>query len=44
MHTRSSARRNAKANVVPPHAMKALGGEEIYEYILLVLDLGTRWG
>jgi hypothetical protein len=31
---------NKKA--VTPHAMEALGGEEIQ--LLLILDLGTRWG
>jgi hypothetical protein len=31
-----------KAKAVPIHAMKALGGEEIQ--LLLILDLGTRWG
>jgi hypothetical protein len=30
------------AKAVPPHAMKALGGDEVY--LLLILDLGTRWG
>jgi hypothetical protein len=27
---------------VPLHAMEALGGEKVY--LLLILDLGTRWG
>jgi hypothetical protein len=27
---------------VPLHAMEALGGEEVY--LLLIHDLGTRWG
>jgi hypothetical protein len=27
---------------VPLHAMKALGEEEVY--LLLIHDLGTRWG
>jgi hypothetical protein len=27
---------------VPLHAMKALGGEEVW--LLLILTLGTRWG
>jgi hypothetical protein len=31
-----------KAKAVPLHAMKALGGEAIQ--LLLILDLGTRWG
>jgi hypothetical protein len=26
----------------PPHAAKALGGEEVQ--LLLIIDLGTRWG
>jgi hypothetical protein len=30
------------AEVIPPHAMKALGGEEIW--LLLILDLSTRCG
>jgi hypothetical protein len=32
----------SKAKVVPLHGTKALVGEE--EYLLLILDLGTRWG
>jgi hypothetical protein len=31
-----------KAKAVPLHAMNALGGVEVY--LLLILDLGTRWG
>jgi hypothetical protein len=31
----------AKAKVVAQHVMEALGGEEMY--LLLILDLGTRW-
>jgi hypothetical protein len=31
-----------KAKAVPLHTMKGLGGEEVY--LLLILDLGTRWG
>jgi hypothetical protein len=35
---------NDKAKAIPLHAMEALveGGEEVY--LLLVLDLGSRWG
>jgi hypothetical protein len=32
----------AMYKAVPLHAMEALGGEEVY--LLLILDLGTRWG
>jgi hypothetical protein len=31
-----------KSKAVPLHAMEALGGEEVY--LLLIHDLGTRWG
>jgi hypothetical protein len=31
-----------KAKAVPLHATKALGGKKVY--LLLFLDLGTRWG
>jgi hypothetical protein len=31
-----------KAEVVPLHAMKEPGGEEVQ--LLLILDLETRWG
>jgi hypothetical protein len=31
-----------KAKAVPLHATKALGGRGVW--LLLVLDLGTRWG
>jgi hypothetical protein len=30
------------SKAVPLHAMKALGGEEVY--LLLILDCGSRWG
>jgi hypothetical protein len=31
-----------KSKAVPLHAMEALGGEDVQ--LLLILDLGTRWG
>jgi hypothetical protein len=31
-----------KGKSVPLHAMEALGGDEVQ--LLLILDLGTRWG
>jgi hypothetical protein len=31
-----------KNKAVPLHAMEAHGGEEVY--LLLILNLGTRWG
>jgi hypothetical protein len=31
-----------KGKEIPLHAMEALGGEEVY--LLLILNLGTRWG
>jgi hypothetical protein len=31
-----------KAKAVQLHTMEALGGEEVQ--LLLILDLGTRWG
>jgi hypothetical protein len=44
MASRSSSNkvRGSKSKAVPLHAMEALGGEEIE--LLLILDLGTRWG
>jgi hypothetical protein len=30
------------SKAVPLHAMEALGGEEVY--LLLILDIGSRWG
>jgi hypothetical protein len=32
----------SKGKTIPLHAMEALGGKEVY--LLLILDLGTRWG
>jgi hypothetical protein len=32
-----------KAKAVPLHAMKALGGRGDIAYLLVILDLGTRW-
>jgi hypothetical protein len=31
-----------KGKAIPLHATEALGGEEVY--LLLILDLGSRWG